>query len=314
MATTTGTDTASPGDSPKTPSFKRVYQACENCRRKKQRCNLGDPASPKPPCHTCRRASLPCVLPKKKRKGRPPKISRDSLASGRRRAAVAISPNPDNSTDGEATSHPAWHASMGSFEPVVETRDDVSSSGGSLDQRAPTSYDQRMASQRLAMFPLRNTLDAIRLLDQAEGGSPRDDRGPNTQDAQQDEQRSTPGETTNVLGSSIFTPPFFLLQEGYIDETRLFRLFSFYVRSVHPVTPLIPYKRMQITPEHILTMAGEEPHFMAAILVVTASLSGDQALHDRLWQRVQSLFAEVAIKGVDASIEVIEGLILLSGM
>lgn len=202
---------------------------------------------------------------------------------------------------------------MGSFEPVVETHDDVSSSGSSFD-RTSTSYDQQIASQRLAMFPLRNTSDAIRLLDQAEGESPRDDQCPNTQDAQQDREHQTPGETANVLGSNVSSPPFFLLQEGYIDETALFRLFSFYVRSVHPVTPLIPYKRMQVTLEDVLKMAGEEPHFMAAILVVTASLAGDQALHDRLWQRVQSLFAEVAIKGVYASIEVIEGLILLSGM
>lgn len=307
MATTTGTGTASPGDASPKPGFKRVYQACENCRRKKQRCDLGDPASPNPPCHTCRRASLPCVLPKKKRKGRPPKTSRD----GRGRTAVAI-PNPGNGADGDSTSHPAWQASMGSFEPVVETRDDVSSSGSSLDQ-TPTSYEQQMASQRLAMFPLRNTSDAIRLLDQTDGKSG-DDRGPNTQGAHQDEQHPTRGETAHILSSNVSSPPFFLLQEEFIDETTLFRLFSFYVRSVHPVTPLIPYKRMQITPEHILKMAGEEPHFMAAILVVTASLAGDQALHGRLWKRVQSLFAEVAIKGVDASIEVIEGLILLSGM
>lgn len=247
------------------------------------------------------------MLPKKKRKGRPPKTSRD----GRGRTAVAI-PNPGNGADGDSTSHPAWQASMGSFEPVVETRDDVSSSGSSLDQ-TPTSYEQQMASQRLAMFPLRNTSDAIRLLDQTDGKSG-DDRGPNTQGAHQDEQHPTRGETAHILSSNVSSPPFFLLQEEFIDETTLFRLFSFYVRSVHPVTPLIPYKRMQITPEHILKMAGEEPHFMAAILVVTASLAGDQALHGRLWKRVQSLFAEVAIKGVDASIEVIEGLILLSGM
>lgn len=164
------------------------------------------------------------------------------------------------------------------------------------------------------MFPLRNTSDAIRLLDQAEGESPRDDQYPNTMDAQQDKGHQTPGGTANVLGSNVSSPPFFLLQEGYIDETTLFRLFSFYVRSVHPVTPLMPYKRMQITPEHVLKMAGEERHFMAAILVVTASLAGYQALHERLWQRVQSIFAEVAIKGLDASKEIIEGLILLSGM
>ena len=41
-------------------TFKRVYQACESCRQKKQKCSLGDPANPKLPCDACRRASLPC--------------------------------------------------------------------------------------------------------------------------------------------------------------------------------------------------------------------------------------------------------------
>lgn len=40
--------------------FKRVYTACENCRRKKHKCSLGDPAKPTPPCEACRRASLSC--------------------------------------------------------------------------------------------------------------------------------------------------------------------------------------------------------------------------------------------------------------
>ena len=41
-------------------TFKRVYQACESCRQKKQKCSLGDPAYPKRPCNACRRANLLC--------------------------------------------------------------------------------------------------------------------------------------------------------------------------------------------------------------------------------------------------------------
>lgn len=46
--------------SSKSPGFKRVYQACENCQQKKQKCSLGDPANPKRPCKACCRANIPC--------------------------------------------------------------------------------------------------------------------------------------------------------------------------------------------------------------------------------------------------------------
>ena len=218
---------------------------------------------------------------------------------------------PITTNQPEIASHPAWHSSADSCEPIVETGDDASpgssSSTNGLSQK-PLSYDQQLASQTLVTFPLRNTLDAVRLLDQAKA-------------------KSATGQAKNVSGAeqnliadrpdmSRIGPPrprFFLLEEGFIDEATLFRLFSFYIGSVHPIMPLIPCKRIKTTPEHIQARASQEPHFMAAILVVSASLVGDQALHDRVWQRPQVLFAEVTMKGSDASLEVIEGLIILSG-
>lgn len=200
---------------------------------------------------------------------------------------------------------------MGSSEPVVEAADNTpistSNSARNLNQRDSKSYDQQIASHTLATFPLRNTSDAIRLLDQAEVNS--DNRMQHMLDAQQN---------LTLAGTKIYSEPsssteFFLLHEGLIDKTTIFKLFSFYMRSVHPIMPLIPHERMQITPEHVLTMANREPHLMAAILVVTASLAGDQTLHDLLWQRVRILFAEVAIEGENASTEVVEAFLLLSG-
>lgn len=43
----------------KHPSYKRVFQACANCRAKKHRCHL-DPVSPQPPCLACSREGVPC--------------------------------------------------------------------------------------------------------------------------------------------------------------------------------------------------------------------------------------------------------------
>lgn len=193
----------------------------------------------------------------------------------------------------------AWQPFMGSLEPVVRDDEDLTTRApDSRDSHAPRqlpSYDQQMASQNLATFPLRNTSDAIRLLDQ--------DQPP---------MGSEQSGEADVLSADSCSPDFFLLREGLIDEANLFRLFHFYLGSLHPIMPLIPYERIPTTSEQILTMAGQAPHFMAAILVVATGLLGEYTRHHHLWQRVERLFAQLAITGTNESLEMIEGLLLLS--
>jgi len=188
---------------------------------------------------------------------------------------------------------------MGSLRPVVGDHEDVTTRtpGSSESHSHPQlpSYDQQIASKTLATFPLRNTSDAIRLLDQ--------DRTP---------LGSEQSSGADVLGFGSSRQQFFLLREGLLDEATLFRLFRFYLATLHPIMPLIPCERIPTTSEHILTIAGREPHFIAAILVVTTGLLGEHTLHHHLWQRVERLFAEVAIRGTNESLEMIEGLLLLS--
>ncbi|KAJ9610625.1 hypothetical protein H2200_005402 [Cladophialophora chaetospira] len=283
------------------PTFKRVYQACESCRQKKQKCSLGDPANPKRPCNACRRANLLCVLPERKRKGRPPKKSEHDVSNGEPRADTNTISDFDFNMRYPANKEgqSPWQRFTGSFSPIVGNNEGVTtsapSSGESHRNSQLPSYDQQMASQTLATFPLRNTSDAIRLLDQ--------DRAPSGA-----EQSAG----ADILGAGPSRPQFFLLREGLVDEATLFRLFRFYLASLHPIMPLIPSERRPTTSEHILIMAGREPHFMAAILVVTTGLLGEHTLHHHLWQRVERLFAEVAIKGTNGSLEMIEGLLLLS--
>ncbi|KAI1616029.1 hypothetical protein EDD36DRAFT_483846 [Exophiala viscosa] len=312
----TAADTASPeketysaqSATGKDPCFKRAYQACENCRQKKQKCSLGDPANPKRPCKACRRANLTCVLPERRRKGRPSKKFRQAIRIGEASSTATTITSSDSRLSYAANGggQAAWPIYVASFTPAMGNDDGDGLTrtpclSRSPRQTQPTTYDQRMASQTLATFPLRNTSDAIRLLDEAEVKS--NDRVP-SRTHQEDE--------LNGFDSGSSGPHFFLLREGLINEATICRLFHFYLNSIHPIMPLIPYERIPITSEHILAMAGREPHFMAAILVVTAALMGDQALHDVLWQRVQRVFADVAIKGADQSLEIIEGLLLLS--
>jgi hypothetical protein len=218
--------------------------------------------------------------------------------------AGADSPsNPEGDVPGPTleAAQTQWQDFVGSLSGTVVNGSDVPEilheSSRKAESRKTFSYDQQVASQSLATFPLRNASDAIRLLDQ----------DPNSTRSEQ------PGETVRA-SANVCLPQFFLLQEGLIDEAQIFRLFSFYLKSIHPIMPLIPHERKPTTSERILTMAGREPHFMAAILVVTTSLLGDHSLHRLLWQRVERLFAQVAIKGTNDSLEMLEGLLLLSGM
>jgi hypothetical protein len=125
-------------------------------------------------------------------------------------------------------------------------------------------------------------------------------------------QGPTPDVAAALSGFSS-PPTFFLLQEGLIDISTLWGLFKVYLSSVHPVMPVMPYTRIPITQDQLVAMASREPYLISAAVVVTAALTGDQALHLRLWQRVQNLFAEIAIQGANASIDAVEGLLLLSG-
>lgn len=45
--------------------YKRIYRACNNCRQKKIKCDLGSPDSPHdPPCARCKRESIHCMFGK----------------------------------------------------------------------------------------------------------------------------------------------------------------------------------------------------------------------------------------------------------
>jgi Fungal Zn(2)-Cys(6) binuclear cluster domain len=74
-------------------TFIRSYQACVPCRKRKVKCDLGDPGSPSdPPCRRCRREHKDCYFQDlRTRKASPPKVDRDVGRSKRIRFDTAKS-------------------------------------------------------------------------------------------------------------------------------------------------------------------------------------------------------------------------------
>ncbi|GAA5893277.1 uncharacterized protein JCM6883_007618 [Sporobolomyces salmoneus] len=63
LAPSASTSTLEGDPSTATKKPKRTYRACQPCRSRKLKCDLGDPESPsEPPCRRCRRESRECVF------------------------------------------------------------------------------------------------------------------------------------------------------------------------------------------------------------------------------------------------------------
>lgn len=202
-----------------------------------------------------------------------------------------------------------------SYQPSLNTRNYRRDSLSKSPTRNTTSLEERLASEALAAFSVRNTSDAVRLLDEAD---PRDESADEgiASNINEDGKGGVWPASWHAKGKSTTDgrtpPPFFLLQEGIIDQATLCRLFRFYLGSAHPVMPLIPYKRLPIMPDQIESLAQHEQHLMSAILVVAAALANEYDLHDKLWARVRTLFSDLALQGEGAAVGAIEGLLLLS--
>jgi hypothetical protein len=241
------------------------------------------------------------VLPPTRRKGRPPKrppIQQDLSTSTP--GPTLVNAYHDVTISASKDAHQgSWMPCSGMIPPLsrVVAGAAVEGSNRTDSSRIQQGYDKERASQSLATLPLRNTSDAIRLLDQ--------DRAAASQ------RPSTDLEDGSFQDIGI---QFFLVSEGLIDECTLFKLFAFYMRTIHQVMPLIPHERRPKTPEQVLSLAAQDKYLVAAIVVVASNLMGEPSLHLHLWRRVERLFAQVTIQGVDESLDLLEGLLLLSGL
>ena len=157
-----------------------------------------------------------------------------------------------------------------------------------------------MAREALASSTLRNPSDAIRFLDQT------------GKDTEPRAAAQTDLDLSDVFGQRN-RPQFYLIEEGLIDLDTTTRLFRSFIGSVHNILPMIPARRMPSSSDQILDVAVTDKYLISAILVISANLFGEPNLHVRLWKRVQQLFAAAALDGAVASIDAVEGLILLSG-
>ncbi|GAA5937232.1 uncharacterized protein JCM15063_002846 [Sporobolomyces koalae] len=103
---------------------KRTYRACQPCRSRKLKCDLGDPENPsKPPCRRCRREARECVfVVRNNSKNQPPSASQDD--------ALPVTTSAPQRPQGRRRKTQSAQNGAGKDDSGREGSDDSSSMGG----------------------------------------------------------------------------------------------------------------------------------------------------------------------------------------
>ncbi|PGH17447.1 hypothetical protein AJ80_04817 [Polytolypa hystricis UAMH7299] len=277
-------------------THKRAYQACNPCRERRVRCDLGSVDAPAHgPCSRCRRERKVCEFSatrgKKKTSQASPDGSRDSEAS------QSILPT----TEEDASNHPESHC------PTIKT--DVH-----FHQLPPTSTHQSSASSggdKAAEALLRDTAytypDALKLLWEAGRHServknsgldttrpghppshPSRSTGPPSQQGTASDDSLRPWSNLRFVRTGLFTA------EEALD------LVSYFHTYLAPFTPISSSSFQD--PSMHARLLEEEPVLATTILMLASrymKLSGPGAIsrsymiHERLWQHLQGMISRM---------------------
>lgn len=154
-------------------TFIRSYQACVPCRKRKVRCDLGDPGNPSdPPCRRCRREHKDCFFQDlRTKKGGPSKHSESPYSAKRMRSE----------TPTESSSTQARTASASQLDAPFT---DVYTSTNSASTQLATSIspNDSATADRILHKEVHNANEALSLLYEAAAESRSDsDEGRNAQ-------------------------------------------------------------------------------------------------------------------------------------
>ncbi|KOS37156.1 hypothetical protein ACN38_g12059 [Penicillium nordicum] len=268
---------------------KRVYQACEPCREKKVRCELGSADCPnKPPCARCRRESKQCFFAASRIR---------KTASTKRRAESPLDrePRPQHTTG-----VPDFAVSHDTLPPAVE------------EESQPFPEDGRAAAALLEGHP-RTYHDALTLLSEACEHSEARKESADGSTSSSHPQGARPNPTGTALGIHTDTATnkgtaealrawsnvrfvrggLFTAEEGLDMVDHFYNLHS----AFSPVVP--EYFRSHS--QHA-TLIEEEPVLTIAMLMIgsryrkwtgPAAVARSYIVHDRIWRYLQGMISRL---------------------
>ncbi|KAN0095784.1 hypothetical protein V8E51_016495 [Hyaloscypha variabilis] len=254
-----------------TTIYKRLYQACDNCRAKRVRCLLGSVDQPQdPPCGRCKRENKECVFSSTRRK----------------RARVEHSQNQNAQYGG------------GTSTAVVTMQHDYSPISKRGSQSEPVDSQQTLSA--LLDHEALTSNDALEALHEAfqNCGKPHPD-GPSPGSRNDFGNRSRNEAAKNDIALNAWNCLRFVRTGLFTAGEALFYVTCFYTHLV-PFSP-VPSLRYKDPLQH-MKLIEEEPVLALTILTLSArwmKLSGPgavtrgQIIHDRLWNYLRSMITSV---------------------
>ncbi|KAH8752075.1 hypothetical protein BGZ57DRAFT_99656 [Hyaloscypha finlandica] len=298
FSTEVGQYPSGPTDRGSSKPVKRISRACLRCRQRKSKCNLGTLGQPgAPPCQTCIRDQVECVLATSKRGGR------------RVRKSINL---PAINNDGQQNVLSSPRGFSDSFAGIQGNFPEQSSPGQD-PFRQDGSIPAANIDETIASTDLHATSDALNMLSHA---------------AQLDTYAS-PGQRSHASGrlASVLTPgqggvtpasnnvgsdplKYALIAQGLITASQVIQLIARFKQFYHPYLPIAPRKCFEA--DALQFMATQEPHLLTAIITVASRdlPQGEDVL--RVCSSYMHQLVSEIIAGKKCDVEAVEALLLLS--
>lgn len=300
-------------------TFIRSYQACVPCRKRKVKCDLGDPGNPSdPPCRRCRREHKDCYFQDlRTKKGDAVKPSDTGQVAKRSRSGSKVDEGrtpPANASQTSSLSHPGDLFAH-------------PASSNSLGHPAQLSPNDSATADRILHKEVHNANEALNLLYEAaaegrsetEGGRNTNARGFETQFSERDDP------------NTIAWRKFWCVKAGWMTDAEARRYVDLYYfpsskancsSFFDNLNPLAPIISPLLKNNHTL-LATTEHALANTILTISAryftlpgigGASRSYAIHDRLWRYTRGLLSKLPFSGSRAvrKYGMVESLLLLT--
>lgn len=108
---------------------------------------------------------------------------------------------------------------------------------------------------------------------------------------------------------------YLLVKQGIVTEAVLWILVHLYFEHHHPVLPIIQTPRIPRTPQDLAKFASEDPFLLSCLVIVASAHHSDptiRLIHERVWSIVRETLSDFTFGGVEASLGLVEGILLLA--